>query len=81
VEVDDPYVQDTLFLGRTRQVLIFPRLQEGGFFDVVMYVFPNCLPIKMRRMEDSPIVFFPDLPEDETRKKFPDVVEDRRMKR
>jgi hypothetical protein len=48
VEIDDPFVQDTLFLGRTRQVLLFPGLKEDGFYDVVIYVLPNFLPVKLR---------------------------------
>ena len=40
VEVDIPVVQDALFMRRTYQVIAFLRMQVGGFFDVVMNLFP-----------------------------------------
>jgi hypothetical protein len=37
--------------------------------DICMtFLEPNNLPIKMRRLEDPPVAFFPDLLEDEAQK-------------
>jgi hypothetical protein len=47
IEGEVPTFQDALFMGRTFQVLVFPRLQVDGFSDVVMDLIPNCPPIQM----------------------------------
>jgi hypothetical protein len=65
VKVDDPFVQDALFLWRTRQVFLFPWMKENGFPDVVSYVLPDFLPVKLRRKENSSVSLFPELPENE----------------
>jgi hypothetical protein len=67
IEGEVPSVQDSLFMGRTFQVLVFPILHMDGFFDVVMNLIPNCLPILMSCEEDMHAPLFPKLPKDKPR--------------
>jgi hypothetical protein len=64
IEGEVPTVQDALFMWRTFQVLIFPRLQMDGFSDVVMNLIPNMFPILMSCEEDTHVPLFPKFPKD-----------------
>jgi hypothetical protein len=68
-----------IFILLTLKVLLCPWMQRDGFIDIGVDYGPNLLPSSGDRVEDSPIPFFPDLPEDEAWEQLPDSIENGRV--